>query len=332
MDPRYQQLAARIGLGHSERIARLFAMLADETDADLLLAMPGDAAELAVKTGLAPEEAASRIQELFYRGLVFPSTKGGITKYRMSRDMVQFHDATLVWPAAPEAYLDLWREFMEEEWFSLAKTISQMTPKPFTRVIPVGVTLKPRTQILDFESVADIVSSASRLAVTPCTCRLSMRKCERTVEACLQVNRAADYTVARGSGREVTKEEALEILRKAEEDGLIHVTMNKSEVSNFICNCCPCCCQTMPVLIQGGVSVLDPSRFRAAIDPDLCTACGLCQERCYFGAITPQEGEDSPRQVNPEKCMGCGLCLTTCPAEAIGFPEVRPRDFVPGAA
>ena len=49
------------------------------------------------------------------------------------------------------------------------------------------------------------------LAVTKCTCRLTAHKCDRPLEACLQVNRAAQYSIDRGTGREVSKEEALKI-------------------------------------------------------------------------------------------------------------------------
>lgn len=332
MDERYSKLAANIQLGHSKRIAGLFAMLADERDADLMLAMPGQTAELAAKTGLDQAEVEKRVADLFYKGVAFSSAKTDPPTWGMARNLIQFHDASILWPDAPQEFLLLWREFMEVEWPELAKVISKMTPRPFTRVIPVGVSIKARNQILDFESVAEIVDRADKLCVTKCTCRLSMGKCDRPLEVCLQVNKAADYNLARGTGREVSKAEALDILREAEEQGLIHVTVNKDEVNNFICNCCPCCCQTMPILIEGGVYVVDPSRFRAEIDEDACSGCGLCHERCYFSAISFVDGEGSPSRVDPERCMGCGLCQVTCPEEAIALVEARPRDFVPGAA
>lgn len=332
MNPKYQELAGRIGLQHSPRIAGLWALLADDAEADILLAMPGQAQDLAAKLGLDPREVQHKIDELFRKGVAFPSGKTDPPTWRMCRDLIQFHDASILWPDAPQEFLSLWREFMDTEWFDLAKVFSQTMTKPFTRIIPVGVSLKPRTQILDFESVRQAVEGASNLAVTKCTCRLTMGNCDRPLEVCLQVNRAADYTLARGTGRQVSAEEALDILRRCEEEGLIHVTMNKSSMDHFICNCCPCCCQTMPVLIKGGVHVVDPSRFAAEIDPDLCSGCGLCQERCYFGAIEFVDGEGSASKVAADKCMGCGLCQVTCPEEAIELVEVRETHFVPGAA
>jgi len=325
----YQELAARIGLGESGIAPRLFEMLADETDAKILLSLPGTVPEVQAKTGLSQEEAEKRMKDLFLKGLVFPSHKTTPATYRMGRDFVQFHDATILWQDAPVEFLDLWQEFMEKEWPEYARRISEMLPKPFTRMIPVNVAIQAKTNILDFESVSDMVKKARILAVTKCTCRLTARKCDRPLEACIQVNNAAAYALSRGTGRKITAEEALDILKKAEEEGLIHVTMNRHEVDHFICNCCPCCCQTMPILIKGGIRVVDPSRYRAEINSALCTGCGTCHERCYFGAIGWENGEGSVSRVEESKCMGCGLCRVTCPEEAIELVEARPESFIP---
>ncbi|MBU4277761.1 MAG: 4Fe-4S dicluster domain-containing protein [Proteobacteria bacterium] len=331
-DPRYREMAARIGLGQSPRIAALFAMLADSDEADLLLALPADVPGAARKLGREPAEVQKMVDELFLKGLVFPSRKTDPPPWRMSRDLVQFHDATILWPQAPPEFLDLWREFMDQEWYAIAKTIGAQVKKPFTRVIPVGVAIEARTSILDFDSVAKMIEKARSLAVTKCTCRLSMRNCDRPLEVCLQVDGAADYNLARGTGRAISREEALDILRRSEEAGLVHVTLNRHEGNNFICNCCPCCCQTMPVLIEGGIRVVDPSRFVAVVEAEECTACGACLERCYFSAISLGEQEGAPAMVDPERCMGCGLCLITCPTEALSLGEARSPAFVPGAA
>lgn len=330
MDQRYVDMAGRIGLGHSARIAGLFEIICDSTEADILLATPGQAATIAEKLGLSEDEVQQKIDTLFVKGVAFPSSKTDPPTWRMCRDLVQFHDASILWPEAPQAFLDAWRDFMNNEWFDLAKVISKQVDKPFTRIIPVGVSIEARTQILGPDSVREAVENAHNLAVTKCTCRMTMGNCDRPQEVCLQVNRAADYTLARGTGRKVSAEEALDILRKCEEEGLIHVTMNRSSMDHFICNCCPCCCQTMPVLIKGGVHVVDPSRFVAAIDQDACSGCGLCHERCYFSAIEFSDGEGSPSLVLAEKCMGCGLCAVTCPEDAITLDETRPKEFVPG--
>ncbi len=327
MDPQYLELANRIGLGQSERIPRLFQMIADAGEAEILFTLPGDSPTVAEKLGRPVEEVAAALKNLFTKGLVFPSGKTDPPTYRMCRDFVQFHDATILWPQAPRAFLDLWQEFMEVEWPQIAQKINEIVPRPFTRVIPVGVPVPAPTHVLAFEDVKEIIDSAKTLAVTKCTCRLTAHKCDKELEACLQINRAAEYSLTRGTGRRLNKEEALDLVRRCEEEGLIHVVMNKTNVDHFICNCCSCCCQTMPILIEHGIKVVDPSRFTAQVDADLCTACETCVDRCFFGAITV--GDEETAKVDAARCLGCGLCQVACPTEAIAMKEVRGRDFVP---
>lgn len=326
METQYLELAKRINLGQSERIPRLFKMLVDLSDADLLLALPGNAPSLATKLNRPENEVAAKLKEFFHKGLAFSSTKTDPPTYRLCRDLVQFHDATILWPEAPQEFLDLWQEFMEVEWPDLAKLIKQIMPRPFTRVIPVGATVPARNYVLAFEDIREIVDKAKTLAVTKCTCRLIAHKCQKPLEACLQVNNAAAYSIARGTGRELTKAEAMEVVRQSEQAGLIHVVMNKRSVDHFICNCCACCCQTMPILIEHGVSVVEPSRFAAQVDPDLCSGCETCLERCFFKAISMA---DDRARVDQDKCLGCGLCQVTCNNQAISMVETRSTDFVP---
>jgi len=327
VDSRYSELANRIGLGQSERIAKLFRIIADPADADILLALPATIPGLAKTLGRQERELTPAMHTLFVKGLVFPSPKTDPPTYKMSRDLIQFHDASILWPDAPQEFLDLWQDFMETEWPHVAKVFSKIMPRPFTRVIPVGVTVPARTHVLAFEDIREIIEKARSLSVTKCTCRLTAHKCDKKLETCLQINRAADYNLARGTGRSLTREEALEIVRQAEQDGLIHVVMNKQNIDQFICNCCPCCCQTMPILIKHNISVIEPSRFAAHVAPEQCEACGTCVDRCYFGAITVDDA--GVPSVDTAKCMGCGLCQVTCPTGALTMNEVRDRSFVP---
>lgn len=330
----YRKLSEKIGTP-SERIENLWKVLCDEKEARLLLATPGTVEEISGKTGFAPEEVKSMLDLLFRKGVVFDREKGGVVTYSMARHLLQFHDATILWPEAPPGFLDQWQEFMDAEYPDIAKALASMDLPAFTRVIPVQQPLEGGgSQILPFENALKIVDDARRLAVTACTCRLTAKKCKSPVEVCLQLNRAAEYTIKRGTGKEVTKQEAKEILRTAEEAGLVHVTDNRADNEHIICNCCSCCCIVLPVILKERKRVLlAPSRFLPEVDSNTCTLCQICVEACPVEALSLDGGGGQDRiAVEEDLCIGCGQCAYQCPEAAIALKEVRNPDFVPGAA
>jgi Pyruvate/2-oxoacid:ferredoxin oxidoreductase delta subunit len=117
-------------------------------------------------------------------------------------------------------------------------------------------------------------------------------------------------------------------LKKAEEAGLVHASMNTQEI-DFICNCCSCHC----MILKSALRQPKPGRafysgFQPRVSPDLCTCCEACVQRCPSKACTM--GDGAPK-FDLERCFGCGVCAVGCPVEAIvleekpGLPEV-PRD------
>jgi NAD-dependent dihydropyrimidine dehydrogenase PreA subunit len=328
----YQELAETIMVPASKYIPKLFAMLASEDEAKILLALPGTADDLAGQFGMQLPEMEAKLQEFFVKGVVFKSRKPEGVKYRFCREVVQFHDASILWPDATKEFYDTWQRFMEEEWPSYTQLMENFLPRPFSRIIPVEKSISAKSQVLAFESCSDLIDQSARIAVARCPCRITAHKCEAPIRVCLQIGKAANYTIERGTGKEISKEEAKVLLRDCEEAGLIHVTLNKAENMHFICNCCRCCCIAMPVMIKYGRKLVDPSRFLAVVDPDLCENCGTCEERCFFTAITSQESDRGQvTAIDPEKCMGCGICQITCPSGAISLIEVREKEFVPSA-
>jgi ferredoxin len=145
----------------------------------------------------------------------------------------------------------------------------------------------------------------------------------------MQFGRAADYAIERGTGRKLNMQEAIDMLKAAEDEGLVHVGSNAKSIGHVICNCCEDCCMNWPLDKSGAkVKFVLPSRFEAVVDAELCSSCETCLDRCSFDAFS-MEGENETALVDPEICMGCGVCLVTCPEEALSLKEVRPEDFVP---
>jgi Pyruvate/2-oxoacid:ferredoxin oxidoreductase delta subunit len=324
----YQRFAEQMLHKDSVYIPKILESMINPAQAELLFFMPSTTEEISEKSDRPLAEIKSDLDDMFYKGLAFKKMKQGKTLWRSPAHIAQFHDATIVWPDATKEFIDLWRKYMNEEWPKLAPLITQLMPRPFTRVIPVNQSVQlGSVQVLAPENVMNIIDQASRLAVTKCTCRVSMQKCDSPIDVCLQINRAADYTIERRSGREVSKEEATAIIKMAEAKGLVHVTMNKSEMGHFICNCCGCCCQSFSLLISDGLRLCDPSRFAPEIDKQACTGCGTCQDRCWFHAISLDSNNISV--IDNDKCMGCGICATGCPSNAIRMVEIRKSDFIP---
>jgi len=214
---------------------------------------------------------------------------------------------------------------MEKEWPGYGRKIMDLLPASIMRVIPVNEGIEPESRILAYDDVIKLIENAKTLSVTKCSCRVIDGACGKPLEVCMQVDRAAEYSLERGTGRALSKSEAIELLKMCEEEGLVHVADNRQVVGHVICNCCKDCCLNWSVM-TGPKKWVAPSRFKAIVDPDLCTGCETCSERCFFDAIAVN---DDLAVVNGEKCMGCGVCTVSCPTEALRLKEVRAADFVP---
>ncbi|MEE8400220.1 MAG: 4Fe-4S binding protein [Desulfobacterales bacterium] len=327
----YQQLAASIGGEDSPTLPKIFEMLLNENEATVLFAAypPASAGELAEKTGLPADDVGKMMDPLFKKGVLFKSSKTdaeGMPRYYRVRALLQFHDASVLAPDLEEAFFDLWREYQDNEFPAYHKRLESALPRSAMRVIPVNIALEPDTRVAPFEDVKQIVAEARRLAVVKCPCRLvAGAPCEKSLEVCIQVNKAADYTLERGTGPELSKAQAIDLLKACEEEGLVHMVSNSRGVGHIICNCCDDCCIAWPGTRTAGINYAAPSRFTAIVDPASCTGCEECLDRCFFDAIAV----DDTALIDAEKCMGCGLCAVPCPVEAISLKGIREEDFVP---
>jgi ferredoxin/predicted transcriptional regulator len=322
-----RQLAEAVTGGESPTIQKIFEALVNDDEAKVLLAAapPATTEELAQKTGLPQGTIKTMMESLFNRGLIFKTKKGEEMKYYRVKNIPQMHDATALTPGISREVLDLWKTYMEKEWPEYGRKIVDLLPGPFVRVIPVNESIGPESRILAYEDGIKIIENAKTLSVTRCSCRVIDGSCGKPLEVCIQVDRAAEYNLERGTGRALSKNEAVEILKMCEEKGLVHVVDNRQVVGHVICNCCKDCCLNW-TLMTGPKKWVAPSRFEALVDPDLCTGCESCLERCFFDAIAVNDGL---AVVNVEKCMGCGVCTVSCPTEALRLKEVRAVDFVP---
>jgi len=324
----YQEIAKLLGAPASKIIPKIVEMIADEKECKILMAAfpAATVSELSQKSGIPHEEVQAMVRPMFLKGLLFSSKKEGDPRYYRVKTVPQFHDSSILWKGATKEFYNLWKEYMDKEWRDFGKVIEAFLPKPVIRVIPVGATIESKAKVLAFEDVREIVNQARTLAVTPCTCRVIDGKCGKPVEMCIQINRAAEYALERGTGRALTREEALRLLHLAEKEGLIHVADNRQSVDHVICNCCRDCCLNWR--LPNPHKLVAPSRFQASVNAEECMGCQTCIDRCFFDAIY-MEGDDPKACINPEKCVGCGVCTIPCPTEAITLKAVRPPESIP---
>ena len=330
----YSQVAARYGYASSERLIRVFRRLMSEDDASIFLALPAQIEELAVKTGRPEEEILCALDRLYQLGVLSLTSKG----YRPSRDIVTLHDGTSSDTRSDSIWgtelLDLWRDFSEHELFpGMGKAMAERTA-PIFRVIPVREAIADGAQVLPCEDINAILSENSVFSLVNCPCRRIARKCDRPTEVCLQMGKAAEYSIKRGTGREVTREEAKEALALAAGAGLVHNVPYKREVGELICNCCSDCCMFLGVFVDYNIleKGMSKSRFGAKVDQVSCSGCQDCIEQCQFNALNmvklPGEKKLKAR-VDPERCYGCGVCASSCQTDSIKLYEVRPPDHIP---
>jgi Pyruvate/2-oxoacid:ferredoxin oxidoreductase delta subunit len=334
MTDAYVVLAEKFGYPESERLRRLLKRLMDKEEAEIAASLPCPVAELAQKLGKQEEEVNNILNGLFRKGVIFMTSKG----YRFARDIFQLHDATATDVRLDDVWghelLDLWEDFCQSEWYADWAKMVETWKTPMWRVVPARRAICKGTRLLPSEDVEAILDKATRFALAHCSCRRISGRCDSPVDVCLQVNRGADYAITRGTGKELTKDEAMEVMDTAEEAGLIHSVFNSSAVTNVICNCCADCCVfyyplTKYSVLEKGVA---RSRFQAEVDKTTCKGCQTCVERCPFEAVEMVKisGEKKLKaQISSEKCFGCGVCAVGCESEAIKLVEVRPPEYIP---
>jgi len=200
----------------------------------------------------------------------------------------------------------------------------QMITFPANRVIPVGKTIRAGSRVHTYDQVFSYIERYDPISVSTCFCRHQGKlldekaDCKKPDDVCMQFGLGAQYVIERAFGRKVTKEEAIETLRKAEMAGLVHASVNTQEI-DFICNCCPCHC----MILKTALSQPKPGRvlfsgFQPLFNPDLCKGCQTCIERCPAKALTLPE--NVPVR-DMDRCFGCGVCATGCPSGAIEMVE-----------
>ena len=216
------------------------------------------------------------------------------------------------------------------------------------RVLPIERSIDGNSKRASYEEVSTHLNAASVFSVSDCSCRTSRQSMGEGCghlkeEMCIQLDHAAEYYIKTGRGREITKEEAFEIIRNAEENGLMHSIPNLDEPgeTHAICNCCGCGCYAMRLANEYINNDIVRSNYKSVIDESKCVACGECVDVCPTNALRlgqklcsvnpidekivkamPKNTEwkedkwNSDYRINRKNTLDSGTapCITKCPA------------------
>lgn len=267
------------------------------------------------KAGIGLEELGKGLDRLARKGAILRTRVQGKPRYAKSMlaiGMFEFQVDRLT----KEFHSDMVQYLNEEfgEVFHTRKT-SQI------RTIPISEEVVPERRIGTYDGARRLVTeSEGPFAVVNCVCRQGMdlqeTPCRQTEirETCLLMGDIAGMFLESGSGRELSREEMLGFLDRADEIGMVLQPQNTQD-PYFICCCCGCCCGvlTSAKKLPRPAEYFD-TNYLAQVDPELCTECETCSDRCQMEAISYVDGVSS---VDLLRCIGCGLCVTTCPSGAI---------------
>ena len=253
------------------------------------------AAYLAGKVGKTVQEVQPLLDNLVYYGIFRRShneTLGEDTYYMqifapgILEMMVNQQDLLETHPEVGRAF--------EEYTRNLAANMGAMIPDGYglMRVIPVESALEGIPGVNEFERISHYLDKYDRFSVSPCSCRASRTSigdgCGHLDEdMCIQMGKGAEHYIRSGRAKEITREQALEIIKRAEENGLMHDMVNIEEPgeSAAICNCCACACFGLRVGLMYGARDAIRSNYVAEVDEAKCVACGQCVETCPGNAL-----------------------------------------------
>ena len=303
---------------------KILESLFSEKDAAMFLNLspilePPDA--IAARLGQPVPETAAYLEGMAERGLIFRLKKNDAAKFGaipFVHGVFEFQVKRL-----DKDFARMVEEYFESGFYhSMAKNA-----EGFLRTIPIQHSLDTTQQIAAYDDACAILKNQKLIVVTDCICRKQKQTvdkgCGKLMEACFMFGSMAQYYLDREIGRQVDADEAIGIVQKAHEAGLVTQPATAQNPGGM-CNCCGDCCGVLRSLNEyPKPAEMVFTNHYAVIDQGTCIGCEACLDRCQMHALSMNA--DNQAEVNRDRCIGCGLCATTCPSESIRL-ELKPED------
>ena len=338
----------------------------NEEELDLIYAFdqkPSQTMDQLVKSsGFAEEKVEQLANSLAKKGLVFnqPSSAGtiiyrllplilvGVMEYKFMVELTGSREEKDLARLFEKLLAEL-KDQIQDNYetlaplFSSAPAVHRTVPTRTTedgkpiQIIPVNKGLGVSEEfVLPSQTVEEIINKFDDIAVGYCFCRqrrsLLGGSCSTDAPTlnCFTFGKSARHTVAQGFAKQIDRQEALKIMKAAEQAGLVHKAFHpgsrESSPETSICNCCKDCCDTLELWRGGTLPLINSTYHLSVIDPEACSGCGTCVEWCPTDAIALDNEGLARRDENA--CLGCGVCSRFCPEGAISLKEGLRRVFI----
>ena len=301
-------------------------------EAEFLTGFPHNAATLEQIAEIKKMDAAellSKIKPLCRKGIIYEGIRGDSVRFKLWSAWEIFIRIPF-WSGKDEEPMKTMahhsNKYYMDGWFDQKKAFKH----PELRAIPINETVENPKEFLPFEDILQVIDNYEFYAVSHCSCRVKHKldhdyeNSRYPEEVCLHFDELGRYCVNNGLGREITKEETLEILKKAADAGLVHGLVNTEENPDTICNCdLEYCTYFKPFHQLGFHFSVDASNYVVKSNTNTCKACGLCVKRCPMDALQLKFSPKATNrfrkavELNNELCIGCGVCVHKCKAKSI---------------
>lgn len=319
-----------LGMGYppTEDLVEILRENFSPTEAEVALAIstrviplqPVMVDEIIGRVNLIRAELVAVLDDLSMRGLLFSSkTEDGEKGYALQQVGFSFPQ-TFFWKGEDTAHARNMADLVAKYFNRKVTQKAYSSETNAYRYIPVSGTIEPDFQsVYPHHAMESVIEKAKDFAVCHCSCRmiarLRGRPCEHPTEVCIKFDEVAQYVIDRKLGREISREEAREIIKQSEEEGLVHFVDNAVGDIKHNCNCCGCACWNVGALKRRKIprDAIMATYFIRETDLDECAGCGECAEICPVDAVRMEY--DIP-MVDLDWCIGCGVCVSRCPTEA----------------
>lgn len=307
----------------------------DPEEAELFARMPfghAPAERIAAETGRELREVEALLGRMASKGLIIYTQKEGRRVYGTLPLVPGIFEFQFLKGETGERDKKIAALF--EDFFVAMRSAPRDSTKaptvPFARVIPVEEEIRASFHVLPYEQLSTYINSTDYITASTCYCRhhgdLIGQGCGKIKDVCLSLGYSAKFVLEQGFGRLICPEEAINILKRSREAGLVHIVSNTSKRIEFICNCCVCHCGILRSMKESGNNFGATSNYIVQVDQDSCQGCKACIETCPMEALSMNVDDVAERDAG--KCIGCGLCVSVCPAESLEM-ILRPECRVP---